>query len=154
MTGSLMPLTIRQGSLVEVLPEDLPVIESFDPVAAASVAKGLLDDPAAGQKVVDSILAKGTEFSWARVAGEVVEVFDEVTSRPASRVVAIRGEQGYAHLSDVGIGGGSGSPLKRGMDFAVDWFLARPDLRTKLVPPNSARQAFARRAIDEVHRRF
>ncbi len=147
-------LSTRQGSLVEVLPEDLPVIESFDPVAAASVAKGLLDDPAAGQKVVDSILAKGTEFSWARVAGEVVEVFDEVTSRPASRVVAIRGEQGYAHLSDVGIGGGSGSPLKRGMDFAVDWFLARPDLRTKLVPPNSARQAFARRAIDEVHRRF
>ena len=81
-------------------------------------------------------------------------MFDEVTSRPACRVVAIRGEQGYAHLSDVGFGRGSGSPLKRGMDFAVDWFLARPDLRTKLVPPNSARQAFARRAIDEVHRRF
>ena len=50
--------------------------------------------------------------------------------------------------------GGSGSPLRVGIDAAVDWFLARPDLRVKLVPPNSRRQALARRAIDELHRRF
>ncbi|MBV9822556.1 MAG: glycosyltransferase, partial [Actinobacteria bacterium] len=147
-------LSTRQGSLEEVLPDDIPVISEFDAASVASVARTLLDDPAAGQKVVDSILAKGAEFSWARVAGEVVEVLQEVTSRPACRVVAIRGEQGFAHLSDIGVGGGSGSVLRVGIDAAVDWFLARPDLRVKLVPPNSKRQALVRRAIDEVHRRF
>ncbi|HEV2888305.1 MAG TPA: glycosyltransferase [Jatrophihabitans sp.] len=147
-------LSTRQGSLVEVLPEDIPVIEDFDPVRAAETARTLLEEPAAGQKVVDQILAKGTEFSWARVAAQVLEVLQEVTSRPACRVVAIRGEQDFAHLAGAGFGHGSGSPLKKGIDLAVDWFLARPDLRVKLVPPGSKRQAFARQAIDQARRRL
>ena len=101
-------LSTRQGSLVEVLPDDIPVIEDFDPVSAAAAARALLDDPAAGQKVVDQILAKGTEFSWARVAGEVIEVLNEVTSRPACRVVAIRGEQDFAYLAEAGLGPAAG----------------------------------------------
>ena len=42
----------------------------------------------------------------------------------------------------------------KGMDFAIDWFLARPDIRVKLVPPGSKRQALVRRAIDQVRRRL
>jgi len=147
-------LSTRQGSLVEVLPEDIPVIEEFDPVRAAELAKTLLEDPAAGQKVVDQILAKGTEFSWARVAADVLEVLHEVTSRPACRVVAIQGEQEIAYLGEAGYGPGAGSPLKRGIDFAVDWFLARPDLRVKLVPPGSKRQELVRQGIDQARRRL
>ncbi len=148
-------LSTRQGSLVEVLPEDIPVIEEFDAVRAAETAKALLDDPAAGQKVVDQILSKGSEFSWARVASDVLEVLHEVTSRPACRVVAIRGEQDYAYLAGAGFSsGGSGSPVKKGIDLAVDWFLARPDIRVKLVPPNSKRQALVRQGIDLAHRRL
>lgn len=148
-------LSTRQGSLAEVLPEDIPVIEDFDPAGAAGTARTLLDDPAAGQKVVDQILSKGSEFTWSRVASDVLEVLHEVTSRPACRVVAIRGEQDYAYLAGAGFGsGGSGSPVKKGLDLAVDWFLARPDIRVKLVPPNSKRQALVRKGIDQVHRRF
>ncbi|HEY0167854.1 MAG TPA: glycosyltransferase [Jatrophihabitans sp.] len=148
-------LSTRQGSLVEVLPEDIPVIDEFEPVRAAETARALLDDPAAGQKVVDQILSKGAEFSWARVASDVLEVLHEVTSRPACRVVAIRGEQDYAYLAGAGFGnGGSGSPVKKGIDFAVDWFLARPDIRVKLVPPGSKRQALVRQGIDIAHRRL
>lgn len=148
-------LSTRQGSLAEVLPEDIPVIEDFDPAGAAGTARALLDDPAAGQKVVDQILSKGSEFTWSRVASDVLEVLHEVTSRPACRVVAIRGEQDYAYLSGAGFGfGGSGSSLRQGIDLAIDWFLARPDIRVKLVPPGSKRQALARKGIDQIHRRF
>jgi glycosyltransferase involved in cell wall biosynthesis len=148
-------LSTRQGSLAEVLPEDIPVIEDFDAAGAAGTARTLLDDPAAGQKVVDQILSKGSEFTWSRVASDVLEVLHEVTSRPACRVVAIRGEQDYAYLSGTGFGaGGSGSPVRKGIDLAVDWFLARPDIRVKLVPPGSKRQALVRQGIDQIHRRF
>jgi glycosyltransferase involved in cell wall biosynthesis len=148
-------LSTRQGSLVEVLPEDIPVIEEFDAAAAAATARTLLEDPAAGQKVVDQILAKGTEFTWDRVAGDVIEVLNEVTSRPACRVVAIRGEQDFAYLAEAGLGtGGGGSPLMKGVDYAIDWFLARPDIRVKIVPPGSKRQALVRQGIDQVRRRL
>jgi hypothetical protein len=148
-------LSTRQGSLVEVLPEDIPVIEEFDAAAVAATARTLLEDPAAGQKVVDQILAKGTEFNWARVVSDVLEVLTEVTSRPACRVVAIKGEQDYAYLAGAGLGtGGTGSPLMKGVDYAIDWFLARPDIRVKIVPPGSKRQALVRQGIDQVRRRL
>jgi hypothetical protein len=98
---------------------------------------------------------QGQRVHFARVTSEVVEVLTEVTSRPTCRVVAIRGEQDYAYLAEAGLGhGGGGSPLMRGVDLAVDWFLARPDIRVKLVPPNSKRQALVRQGIDQVRRRL
>ena len=147
-------LSTRQGSLVEVLPDDIPVIEDFDPVRAAETARALLDDPAAGQKLVDQILGKGTEFNWSRVASDVMEVLVEVTGRPACRVVAIRGEQGLAYLAEAGFGHTGGSPMKKSLDLAVDWFVARPGLRLKLVPPGSKRQALVRQGIDQARRRL
>ena len=65
-------LSTRQGSLAEVLPADLPIIAAFDPAAAAATARLLLDDPAAEQKVVQQVLDKGAEFTWAKVADEVM----------------------------------------------------------------------------------
>jgi glycosyltransferase involved in cell wall biosynthesis/GT2 family glycosyltransferase len=147
-------LSTRQGSLDEVLPADIPIIASFDPAAAAATARALLDDPAAAQKVVSEILAKGAEFTWARVADDVMQVLQAVTSRPACRVAAIRGEQGSTYLTDAGLGDNGHSPLKRTVDVAVGYFVARPDLRVKLVPPGSGRQRLVRQGINALRRRL
>jgi GT2 family glycosyltransferase/glycosyltransferase involved in cell wall biosynthesis len=140
-------LSTRQGSLDEVLPLGIPTISRFDPVAAAATARVLLDDPAAGQKVVEEILGKGAEYSWEKVAAELMTVLTEVTGRPANRVVAIRAEHGSTYLADAGVGAGSHTGVKRGLDNAVQFVAARPDLRVKLVPPGSKRQALVRQVL-------
>lgn len=146
-------LSTRQGGLDEVLPAGIPTIAGFDPTAAAATARTLLDDPAAGQKVVEEILGKGAEYTWEKVAAELMTMLTEVTARPASRVVAIRGEQGSSYLAHAGLGGGDGVGLKRGVDAAMDFFAARPDLRVKLVPPGSKRQTMVRQVLAKAQRR-
>ncbi|HTZ42343.1 MAG TPA: glycosyltransferase [Jatrophihabitans sp.] len=145
-------LSTRQASLAEVLPADIPVIGRFDAAEAAATARTLLDDAAAAQKVVEQILGKGAEFTWAKVAADVMQVLLAVTARPACRVVAIRGEQGSAYVTDAGLGAGDRSGVKRGLDGAVDFFVARPGLRVKLVPPGSKRQTAVRQGINVVRR--
>jgi glycosyltransferase involved in cell wall biosynthesis len=145
-------LSTRQGGLDEVLPAGIPTISQFDPVSAAATARGLLDDPAAGQKIVEEILGKGAEYTWEKVAADLMTVLLEVTARPACRVVAIRGEHGSSYLSDAGLGGGDGVGLKRGVDAAMEFFATRPGLRVKLVPPGSKRQALVRQGINAARR--
>lgn len=146
-------LSTRQGGLDEVLPAGIPTISVFDPVAAAATARVLLDDPAAGQKIVEEILGKGAEYTWEKVAAELMTVLLEVTARPACRVVAIRGEQGSSYLAHAGLGGGDGVGLKRGVDSMMEYFAARPGLRVKLVPPGSRRQAMVRQVLAQAQRR-
>jgi GT2 family glycosyltransferase len=147
-------LSTRQGSLAEVLPIDVPVISDFDPVTAAATARSLLDDQAASQKVVDQILGRGAEYTWARVASEVMTVLQAVTGRPACRVVAIHGEQGPAYLAGAGVGAGSHTAVRGVLDGAVEFFVSRPSLRVKLVPPGSKRQTVVRQGINTVRRRL
>jgi len=145
-------LSTRQGGLDEVLPAGMPTIAGFDPIAAAATARTLLDDPAAGQKVVEEILGKGAEYTWEKVAADLMTVLTEVTARPASRVAAIRGEQGSSYLAGAGLGAGEGVGLKRGVDAAMEFFAARPDLRVKLVPPGSKRQSMVRQVLAKAQR--
>jgi glycosyltransferase involved in cell wall biosynthesis len=147
-------LSTRQGGLDEVLPAGIPTIAGFDPAAAAATARTLLDDPAAGQKVVEEILGKGAEYTWEKVAADLMVVLTEVTARPACRVVAVRGEQGSSYLDDAGLGSGAGSGVKRSIDGAMEFFAARPGLRVKLVPPGSQRQALVRKVLAQVSRRL
>ncbi|MEP6852824.1 MAG: glycosyltransferase [bacterium] len=147
-------LSTRAGSLDEVLPESVTVIEDFDPVRAASTARALLDDSGAAAKVVDEILSAGERFTWAGVAESVMEVLQEVVRRPAARVVAIRTESRYGALSELPRqGGGNGAALKV-VDAAVAFLVDRPTLRVRLVPPNSRRQYEIRRAINAVRKRL
>jgi len=145
-------LSTRQGGLAEVLPAGIPTILGFDAVSAAATARTLLDDPAAGQKVVEEILGKGAEFTWEKVIAELMVLLTEVTARPACRVVAIRGEQDSVYLTDAGLGSGGGSGVKRVVDAGMDYFGARPDLRVKLVPPGSKRQALVRQVLAKAQR--
>lgn len=145
-------LSTRCGSLNEVLPPDLVTIDDFDPRDAATLARSLLDDSGAAQKVVDQLLERGTDFSWSRVADWVMSVLTEVTARPASRVVAIRSEMAYSALRELPLGSGRASIALRGVDLAVKFFLDRPSLRVRLVPPSSKRQERVRNAIGTVRR--
>jgi GT2 family glycosyltransferase len=146
-------LSTRQGSLDEVLPPELPTIEEFDVASVAELASVLLRDEGAGRKVVDQLLDRGRDFTWTRVADELMAVLWEVTGRPANRTLAIRGERpsGVSHLNELDLGG---STQRNAFDSVVQWFIAHPELRTRLVPTGSKRQAQVRRAIDAVRRRL
>ena len=142
-------LSTRQGSLTEVLPQDLPTIEDFAPGPAARTALALLSDEGAARKVVEQLLEHGRHFTWDRVAAEVAAVLWEVTGRPANRTVAIRAERihGIAHLDEAAFG--ERAQLKA-FDGLVQWFVTHPELRAKLVPPGSGRQQAVRRALEVV----
>jgi len=146
-------LSTRQGSLAEVLPADLPTIDSFEVGPAAEFAATLLRDEGAAGKLVDQILEHGRTFTWARVAEQVVAVLWEVTGRPANRTVAIRGERmhGIPHLREAQI---ADRAQLRAFDGMVQWLIAHPELRQKLVPAGSQRQQSVRRAIDAVRGRL
>jgi glycosyltransferase involved in cell wall biosynthesis len=147
-------LSTRCGSLDEVLPPDLPTIDEFDAAAVAGTARALLEDPSAAQKLVDQVLQRARDFTWEGVAGEVMAVLTDVTGRPASRVLAIHGEGAYTSLRELGKPAGRGSIVLRGIDATVKWFVDRPELRTRVIPPGSKRQERVRRTIDRVRRRL
>jgi hypothetical protein len=142
-------LSTRQGSLAEVLPTDLPTIDSFEVGPAADLAATLLRDEGAAGKLVDQILEHGRSFTWSRVAEQVVAVLWEVTGRPATRTVAIRSERmyGFAHLDEVQF---ADRAQLKAFDAMVQWFITHPDLRQKLVPAGSQRQHAVRRALEVV----
>ena len=146
-------LSTRQGSLDEVLPPGLPTIEELDVASVAELASALLRDEGAGRKVVDQLLERGRDFTWTRVVDEVMAVLWEVTGRPPNRTVAIRGERPFSvsHLNELDL---VGSTQRRALDSVVQWFIAHPNLRTRLIPPGSKRQEQVRRAIDVVRRRL
>ncbi|MFL6128220.1 MAG: glycosyltransferase [Mycobacteriales bacterium] len=146
-------LSTRQGSLDEVLPRDLPSIDEFAAGPVAELAATLLRDEGAARKVVDQLLERGRDFTWDRVAEQVTAVLWEVTGRPATRAVAIRGERPHAiaHVRELELGAGA---QRRAFDNVVQWLIAHPELRAKLVPPGSQRQQTVRRALEAVRSRL
>ncbi|MDT4902403.1 MAG: hypothetical protein QOH52_419 [Pseudonocardiales bacterium] len=147
-------LSTRCGSLDEVLPVDVPTIDEFDPAKAAEVALTLLQQPPEAEKVISALLERGRSFTWAKVADDVMSVLTEVTGRPASRVLAISSEAGYSALRELPTSGGRRGSTVGLIDRGIKFFIDRPQLRTKLVPPGSARQDAVRRSIDVVRRRL
>ncbi len=145
-------LSTRQGSLAEVLPADVPTIDEFDAAAVAVTARTLLEESGAGQKVVDQILEKGAEFTWDRVADDVFEVLMAVTERPACRVAVVRGELGYAFVSEANFANMAPSTSRKVLDVGINWAIAHPALRVKLVPPGSKRQTAVRQGLGRLRR--
>ncbi|HEY3717558.1 MAG TPA: glycosyltransferase [Jatrophihabitantaceae bacterium] len=146
-------LSSRMASLDEVLGPDVPGFDSFDEIEVARTALTLLADEGAAQKLVAQVLERSRDFTWAGVADEVVTLLTEVTGRPPSRVVAIRGEDGYTARSDIR-GLGDKSRTYQVFDSAVRWIISHPELRQKLVPPGSSRQQYVRKSIDRIKTRL
>ena len=88
-------LSSRVASLDEVLPGGIEVIDDWDPDRIAEQALGLLGDPERRGRLVDAVAARAREFTWARTAGNLVELFEEVCRRGARPVVqAVQGDGG------------------------------------------------------------
>jgi glycosyltransferase involved in cell wall biosynthesis len=144
-------LSSRMGSLDEVLGPDVPGFTEFDPASVAKTALGLLDDEAAAATLVQQTLTRAADFTWAEAAEGVVALADEVIRRPSSRVVAIRGEAGLAGLDEFSeLARNRGRRGRAAVDAMVGYFVERPALRQRIVPPNSGRQQFVRKSINVV----
>jgi GT2 family glycosyltransferase/glycosyltransferase involved in cell wall biosynthesis len=88
-------LSSTAGSLAEILPPGIDVIEDWDPDVVAERALALVADPARRQALVDALVRRGHEFTWDRVA-ERLEAFllEVATRRRGSAAVAVEGEGG------------------------------------------------------------
>jgi len=69
-------------------------------------------------------------------------------------VLAIHSEGTFASLREFGKPAGYGGFALRGVDATVKWFIDRPELRTRLIPPGSRRQDRLRRSIDQIRRKL
>jgi GT2 family glycosyltransferase len=146
-------LATRQGSLDEVLPPDLPVIERFDVGATADTAWHLLHDEDAAATVVEAIRARGETFRWDRTAELLVQLFTEVLTAPRSRSLVIEGEAGpptgvaprghRAHQTAAGA-----------FERVIGTVIANQAVKQVLSPDGSRRQLVARRAISTARRRL
>lgn len=87
-------LATRMGSLDEVLPDDIPVIDAFDISAAASRAWALLHDPSLAGALVRRLEERSRSFTWSATAEKLIGLFDAALGQPRGRVRAIEGEGG------------------------------------------------------------
>jgi hypothetical protein len=88
----LATLSTRQGSLNEVLPADIPTINSFNPSHFATQILGLLSDDAERARIVTRISESGKQYTAENTSNLLVEMFLDMTSRPPKKTVAIIGE--------------------------------------------------------------
>lgn len=146
-------LATRRGSLDEVLPRDIPTIDTFAVEPAADLAWDLLHDSVRAKELVESVQEHGRSFTWDAVAGRLLRLFDDTLRCPPGRLLAIEGETG-APLGIAPRGGASpGSTAPASLERTVRAVITRPALKQGLSPPGSRRQRVARTVINEVRRR-
>lgn len=146
-------LCSRYGSLDEVLPAGVPVIDGFDVDAAADRAWPLLHDPAAAARLTAALVERADEHTWARVADRLIALFDEALRQPRRRVLSLHGD-GDVPLA---IGFPAGARIANGsrrLEGLVQGVIARPGLKRVLFPDGSRRQQAARDMIEVARRRL
>ncbi len=88
-------LSSRATSLDEVLPRGIQVITEWNPERVAEQALRLLEEPERRAAMVEALAMRAREFTWARTAEELVQLFDAVCrAAPRPRVLAVEGEGG------------------------------------------------------------
>jgi GT2 family glycosyltransferase len=88
-------LSARVTALDEVLPPGIEVIDPWEPGRVAEQVLGQLGDADRRRRLVEAIAGRAREFTWARTAGRLVELFEETCrGRPRPRVLAVRGDGG------------------------------------------------------------
>ena len=84
-------LSTRAGSLDEVLPADLPTIQSGDFDGAASLAVAMASSPEMREQVCNLLLARAAEFDWPTVAQRLVRRADGNGRIPALEIMVANG---------------------------------------------------------------
>lgn len=85
-------ISSRMGSLDEVLPPDLPTLETFDVKESANLITRLINSPDLASSMVASIAQRGQEFNWQRTSQLTFELIDKVLASPRNNLDSIWGE--------------------------------------------------------------
>jgi len=85
-------LSTRMASLDEVLPHDIPTIDTFDPSEVALQVESLLGDSPARTNLVNSLRRRAGDFTWERAAAETLALVDEVAMSARNPLDAVWGE--------------------------------------------------------------
>ena len=75
----------RGGSLDEILPAGIPVLDGFDVVESADRAWRLLSDASASTQLCAALQARSLSFTWDGVGERLVGLFDAVLRQPRGR---------------------------------------------------------------------
>jgi GT2 family glycosyltransferase/glycosyltransferase involved in cell wall biosynthesis len=144
-------LSARVTALDQVLPPGIEVIEAWEPERVAEQILGQLGDAARRRRVVEAIACRAREFTWARTAGQLVELFEEVCrARPRPQVAAIRGDGGVMPRLEPG---GVLESLERMYPREVHELLRAIGQRHRLRRPISALAVFAYRVASKLRTR-
>ncbi len=87
-------LSSAMGSLLEVLPGGIEVIEQWDPETVSDQAIALIQDGDRGAALVEALNRRAAEFTWEGVADRLLLLFDRVTQSTGSGVLALEAEGG------------------------------------------------------------
>jgi len=87
-------LATRLGSLDEVLPGDIPVLDGFDISAAVSRAWTLLHNPSVAADLTRALEQRSRSFTWDATAEKLIGLFDAALGQPRGRIRAIEREGG------------------------------------------------------------
>ena len=146
-------LSTRRGSLAEVLPASIPVLEDFQISTGADLAWRLLHDPEAAQDLVATVRARGACFTWDRTAGLLVELFADALHQPRGRTAAFSGEDGQVVVF-APRGARRPSEAAEALERLVHTVVSRPAWKQVLSPNGSRRQQAARTMISRARRQL
>jgi GT2 family glycosyltransferase len=149
----LATLSTRQGSLNEVLPTDIPAINSFSPGDFATQILGLLSDDSERARIVMRISECGKQYTAEATSNLLVEMFFDMTSRPPKRTAAIIGEDSLFSSWVPGL-----SPVSTPKEYVVTpgvlvrigWRFSR--VKHFLSPDDSRRQLMIRKSSNRIRR--
>jgi glycosyltransferase involved in cell wall biosynthesis len=149
-------LASRRGSLDEVLPPGIPVLEGFDVAAGADTAWELLRDVVAAKELTAALQVRGEVYTWDATAARLSALFADALRRPQGRVLAVEGE------GRVPLAAGTRRPrevpprsdLAAALERAVTAVVTRPRLKQGLSPDGTRRQRTARVVIAQARRRL
>ena len=89
-------LSSSMGSLREVLPEGVELIEQWDPKTVADQAIGLIQNGDRSAALVSALNRRAAEFTWDGVAERLLRLFDRVCQSTKTGVLALEAEDGTA----------------------------------------------------------
>ncbi len=136
-------LCTRQGSLAEVLPDDMPTIADFDLDAATDLTIALMSDEATRAHVCATLRNRAEHFTWERTVDVLLEHFDEVMRRPRNRAREALIED---ELSDQARR--RKAPRRRSLERQITQLQAMTTARRVLAPSGSRRQSLLRTAVN------
>ena len=134
-------LSTRQGSLDEVLPEELLTLESLEPAAGARLVQRILADPETRSGMVEAVRSRAARFTSSASGAAMVELMWEVTGRPKNALAGLVVDGSIATLHALPQQGVARRLLDPFAEYArrSNWML------TRALPPGTRRGTVSRR---------